>query len=104
MLRLLALPDEVAVWPTHGAGSFCSAPAGAERTSSIGREKATNPLLRAADEDGFVASLLGSLGSFPPYFLRLAEINRRGPAPTDPGRAFAPSIPRWSAHCSPAAL
>jgi rhodanese-related sulfurtransferase len=31
-----------------------------------------------------VASLLGSLGSFPPYFLRLAEINRRGPAPTDP--------------------
>ena len=84
VLRLLTLPDEVAVWPTHGAGSFCSAPAGAERTSSIGREKATNPLLRAADEDGFVASLLGSLGSFPPYFLRLAEINRRGPAPTDP--------------------
>jgi glyoxylase-like metal-dependent hydrolase (beta-lactamase superfamily II)/rhodanese-related sulfurtransferase len=84
VLRLLTLPDEVAVWPTHGPGSFCSAPTGAERTSSIGREKATNPLLRAADEDGFVASLLGSLGSFPPYFLRLAEINRRGPAPTDP--------------------
>jgi hydroxyacylglutathione hydrolase len=84
VLRLLTLPDEVAVWPTHGAGSFCSAPTGAERTSSIGREKATNPLLRAADEDGFVASLLGSLGSFPPYFLRLAEINRRGPALTDP--------------------
>ena len=84
VLRLLTLPDEVAVWPTHGAGSFCSAPTGAERTSSIGREKATNPLLRAADEDGFVASLLGSLGSFPPYFLRLAETNRRGPALTDP--------------------
>jgi glyoxylase-like metal-dependent hydrolase (beta-lactamase superfamily II)/rhodanese-related sulfurtransferase len=84
VLRLLTLPDEVAVWPTHGAGSFCSAPTGAERTSSIGREKATNPLLRAADEDGFVASLLGSLGSFPPYFLRLAEINRRGPPLTDP--------------------
>jgi hydroxyacylglutathione hydrolase len=84
VLRLLTLPDEAAVWPTHGAGSFCSAPTGTERTSSIGREKATNPLLRAADEDGFVASLLGSLGSFPPYFLRLAEINRRGPALTDP--------------------
>ena len=84
VLRLLTLPDEAAVWPTHGAGSFCSAPTGAERTSSIGREKATNPLLRAADEDGFVASLLGSLGSYPPYFLRLAEINRLGPALTDP--------------------
>jgi hydroxyacylglutathione hydrolase len=80
VLRLLTLPDEAAVWPTHGAGSFCSAPTGTERTSSIGREKATNPLLRAADEDGFVASLLGSLGSFPPYFLRLAEINRRAAA------------------------
>ena len=40
------LPDETAVWPTHGAGSFCSAPPGADRTSTIGRELATNPLLR----------------------------------------------------------
>ncbi len=78
--RLLTLPDEVEVWPTHGAGSFCSAPPGADRTSSIGREKATNPLLHAADEDAFVAQLVGSLGTFPPYFLRLAEVNRRGPA------------------------
>jgi hydroxyacylglutathione hydrolase len=78
--RLAELPDEVSVWPTHGAGSFCSAPPGAERTSTIGREKATNPLLGAADEDAFVTELLGSLGSFPPYFLRLAEVNRRGPA------------------------
>jgi rhodanese-related sulfurtransferase/glyoxylase-like metal-dependent hydrolase (beta-lactamase superfamily II) len=77
--RLAELPDHVAVWPTHGAGSFCSAPPGAERTSTIGREKATNPLLRAADEDAFVTELLGSLGSFPPYFLRLGELNRRGP-------------------------
>ena len=36
--RLLTLPDQVQVWPTHGAGSFCSAPPGADRTSSIGRE------------------------------------------------------------------
>jgi hydroxyacylglutathione hydrolase len=33
-----------------------------------------------AGEDAFVAALLGSLGSFPPYFLRLGELNRRGPA------------------------
>jgi hydroxyacylglutathione hydrolase len=93
VLRLLTLPDEAAVWPTHGAGSFCSAPTGTERTSSIGREKATNPLLRAADEDGFVASLLGSLGSYPPYFLRLAEINRRGTALTDPRQGLLPLGP-----------
>jgi rhodanese-related sulfurtransferase/glyoxylase-like metal-dependent hydrolase (beta-lactamase superfamily II) len=76
--RLAILPDDVAVWPTHGAGSFCSAPPGTERTSTIGREKATNALLRAADEKTFVAELLDSLGSYPPYFLRLAEINRQG--------------------------
>ncbi|GHF35423.1 glyoxylase-like metal-dependent hydrolase (beta-lactamase superfamily II)/rhodanese-related sulfurtransferase [Amycolatopsis bartoniae] len=81
--RLAALPDEVAVWPTHGAGSFCSAPPGTDRVSTIGEEKATNPLLNAEDEDSFVAALLGSLGSFPPYFLRLGEINRRGPAILD---------------------
>jgi glyoxylase-like metal-dependent hydrolase (beta-lactamase superfamily II)/rhodanese-related sulfurtransferase len=87
--RLLSLGDEVAVWPTHGAGSFCSAPPGAQRTTTIGREKATNPLLRAGDEDAFVAALLGSLGSFPPYFLRLGEVNRRGPAVLDGPPALA---------------
>jgi rhodanese-related sulfurtransferase/glyoxylase-like metal-dependent hydrolase (beta-lactamase superfamily II) len=88
--RLAALPDEVVVWPTHGAGSFCSAPPGAERTSTIGREKATNPLLQIPDEDSFVAALLGSLSSFPPYFLRLGEINRRGPTVLDQPPALAP--------------
>src|SRR5919199_4256623 len=45
--RLAALPEATAVWPTHGAGSFCSAPPGAARTSTIGAERATNTLLRA---------------------------------------------------------
>lgn len=81
--RLARLDDEVAVWPTHGAGSFCSAPPGAERTSTIGTERVTNTLLRAESEDAFVAQLLDSLGTFPPYFLRLGEINRRGPAPVE---------------------
>ena len=72
--RLADLGDDVSVWPTHGAGSFCSAPPGSARTSTIGAEKDTNALLRAVDEDAFVRALLGSLGSFPPYFLRLAEV------------------------------
>src|SRR6266702_2647056 len=78
--RLLALPDPTSVYPTHGAGSFCSAPPGAERTTTIGREKAANPLLAVPDEDAFVKVLLSSLGTFPDYFLRLPEENRRGPA------------------------
>lgn len=81
--RLATLPDETPVYPTHGAGSFCSAPPGAERTSTIGREKQSNALLAAPDEDSFVRQLLAGLGSFPPYFLRLGELNRIGPALPD---------------------
>jgi hydroxyacylglutathione hydrolase len=77
--RLVTLPDPTAVWPTHGAGSFCSAPPGNARTSTIGAEKATNPLLHAPDADTFVTQLRASLGSYPRYFDRLAEINRTGP-------------------------
>jgi hydroxyacylglutathione hydrolase len=90
--RLAALPDATAVWPTHGAGSFCSAPPGAARTSTIGAEKAHNPLLAAPDVDTFVERLLASLGSYPKYFRRLAEINRRGPALVTDRPQF-PSLP-----------
>ena len=79
--RLAMLPDETAVWPTHGAGSFCSAPPGTARVSTIGAEKASNVLLAAPNEDTFARELLASLGSYPAYFTRLAEVNRRGPAP-----------------------
>jgi glyoxylase-like metal-dependent hydrolase (beta-lactamase superfamily II)/rhodanese-related sulfurtransferase len=77
--EILTLPDDLAVYPTHGAGSFCSAPSGSARTTTIGTERATNPLLSIDDADRFVASLLAGLGSFPTYFRELPEINRRGP-------------------------
>ena len=78
--RILSLPDELPVYPTHGAGSFCSAPGTGERTTTIGRERASNPLLSAPDEDDFLRLLTAGLGSYPDYFLRLREVNRRGPA------------------------
>jgi glyoxylase-like metal-dependent hydrolase (beta-lactamase superfamily II)/rhodanese-related sulfurtransferase len=77
--EILTLPDDLAVYPTHGAGSFCSAPGATERTTTIGRERATNTLLQAADEDAFVDQLLAGLGTFPTYFSRLPEYNRQGP-------------------------
>jgi glyoxylase-like metal-dependent hydrolase (beta-lactamase superfamily II) len=77
--RVLTLPDDLAVYPTHGAGSFCSAPASGERTTTIGRERTSNPLLAAPDEDEFASRLLGGLGTYPPYFTQLREVNRRGP-------------------------
>ena len=87
---LMELPDETLVWPTHGAGSFCSAASGVERTTTIGRERSTNPLLQVPGEDAFVDALLGSLGTFPDYFLRLAEVNLRGPVVLAAAPALAP--------------
>jgi hydroxyacylglutathione hydrolase len=77
--RLDGLPDDLAVYPTHGAGSFCSAPGGADRTTTLGRERTSNDLFRLEDEDAFVEQLLAGFGSFPSYFARLPELNRRGP-------------------------
>lgn len=77
--QFLTLPDDLAVYPTHGAGSFCSVAPGGERVTTIGRERTSNPLLAVPDEDAFVARLLGGFGSFPPYFLELREVNRQGP-------------------------
>src|SRR5207247_7676838 len=45
----------------------------------IGREQAHNPLLQIDDEDVFVDTLLSEFGSFPAFFRRLPELNRRGP-------------------------
>jgi rhodanese-related sulfurtransferase len=78
--QLLTLPDDLPVYPTHGAGSFCSAPASDRRWTTIGDERRTNPLLGAPDEDGFVKALLDGLGTYPTYFRHLREVNRAGPA------------------------
>ena len=87
--EILTLPGDLPVYPTHGAGSFCSAPAGSARTTTIGHERDTNPLLRIDDEDEFVQVLAAGLGSFPTYFCELPEVNRRGPRvyPAVPGLA-----------------
>lgn len=99
--EILTLPDDLAVYPTHGAGSFCSAPGATERTTTIGRERATNPMLAITDENDFVEQLLAGFGSFPTYFSRLPEVNRRGPRlyPTLPAldRVGVAQLPKLTA-------
>ena len=87
------LPADVAVYPTHGAGSFCSAPGASLRTSTLGHEHATNPLFSIGDEDLFVERLVAGFGTFPTYFARLPELNRLGPT-SSPGRSsWTPAQP-----------
>ena len=80
--RLSGLPDHTLVLPTHGAGSFCSSsPPGEERTSTIGRERASNPALADGkmDEETFVERRLTGLLAYPSYYSHIAPINRAGP-------------------------
>jgi hydroxyacylglutathione hydrolase len=77
--KLLKLPDSVDVFPTHGSGSYCVAPASKERTTTIGRERTDNPLAFARSEEEFVQRALEGLPSYPTYYKYLREINQRGP-------------------------
>jgi len=79
--RLAQLAPTTLLWPTHGGGSFCSASAVSGSASTIAAERETNPLLATPDVDTFVRLLTETAGSFPTYFQRLGEENRRGPDP-----------------------
>ncbi len=76
------LPDEAAVLPTHGFGSFCSSQQEGGSTT-IGKEKASNEALTAPDADTFVAGLLAGLDDIPAYYAHMGPLNAAGPAPLD---------------------
>ena len=77
--KLLKLPDDVQVYPTHGGGSFCSAGGGGTAPSTIAQERLTNPFAAETEETSFVKFALTGLGTYPSYFKYMADINRRGP-------------------------
>jgi hydroxyacylglutathione hydrolase len=93
------LPDQAAIYPTHGFGSFCAAtPSGGARLagSTIGAEKRSNPALTFG-KDSYVATLVASLDAYPAYYAHMAAANAAGPpAPdqTPPARVPASEL-RW---------
>jgi hydroxyacylglutathione hydrolase len=76
--KLLVLPDDVLVYPAHGAGSLCGRNMRAERSSTIGTERLTNYALQIKSREEFVRQLTANLPTRPEYFLQDAEINREG--------------------------
>jgi hydroxyacylglutathione hydrolase len=76
--KLLKLPDEVNVFPTHGAGSFCVAPTSTERTTTIGHERRTNKLAQVRNEKEFVERALSGLPLYPTYYKYMRAINQKG--------------------------
>ncbi|MCA1834538.1 MAG: rhodanese-like domain-containing protein [Actinomycetota bacterium] len=91
--RLTVLPDDTALFPTHGAGSFCSTGPTQSASSTIGTERASNPLFTITDEDEFVRQLTSGFGSYPRYFAHLRDVNRAGA----PLLETLPPVPQISA-------
>ncbi|GAA2198020.1 MBL fold metallo-hydrolase [Streptomyces bangladeshensis] len=81
--RLAAeLPDDTAVLPTHGFGSFCSSGRAEGGSTTIGEEKTRNEAL-VRDVDSFVTALLAGLDDVPAYYAHMGPANTAGPAPVD---------------------
>lgn len=71
------LPDDVLVWPAHGAGSMCGKQLSNERFSTIGAQKKTNWAFRAMPRPEFVREATSDLPLQPSYFGFAADLNRK---------------------------
>lgn len=81
--KLLTLPDEVEVFPAHGAGSLCGRSLSKETSSTIGEQRRFNYALKVADRDEFIKMMTTDLPEVPSYFPKDAEINRTGAVPLE---------------------
>ncbi|MFE5259598.1 MBL fold metallo-hydrolase [Streptomyces coelicoflavus] len=85
--KLMGLPDEVRVFPAHGAGSSCGKNLSTERQSTIGEQRATNYACAPMSEKDFVAIVTAGQSAAPGYFAYDADLNRRERALFDPASA-----------------
>ncbi|KAA3440538.1 MBL fold metallo-hydrolase [Rufibacter hautae] len=76
--KLMPLPDQVLVYPAHGAGSLCGKAISEAKSSTIGDEKRTNPALQDMTEDEFVAYITADQPFVPRYFEYDVHLNQKG--------------------------
>jgi hydroxyacylglutathione hydrolase len=76
--KIALLPDDVVVYPTHGAGSFCNTSSSGERFTTIGQERQSNPFLQISDEEKFVERATTGLSSYPTYYRSMRAVNKKG--------------------------
>lgn len=76
--KIKTLPDEVLVYPGHGAGSACGKNISAKSYSTIGEEKASNYALVINDKETFIDAVTSELPVIPAYFFKDAHINKSG--------------------------
>lgn len=73
------LPDEAAVYPTHGFGSFCSSAKGSGATASTMRAEKKINIAFTAERDEFISQVISGLGPYPRYYAHMGSANQAGP-------------------------
>ncbi|KKF01231.1 MBL fold metallo-hydrolase [Mycolicibacterium obuense] len=81
--KLMTLPDEIRVYPAHGAGSACGKNLSTELSSTIGDQKRWNYALNAPDRETFIALVTEGQPPAPGYFAYDATLNRKNRALLD---------------------
>lgn len=76
--KIIPLPDDVIVYPAHGAGSSCGKNIGPNTYSTIGDEKENNYALHDQTKEEFIAAVTNGLTAPPQYFSINAKINKEG--------------------------
>jgi hydroxyacylglutathione hydrolase len=76
--KLMTLPDDVLLYPAHGAGTLCGKALSKASVSTIGAERQTNWSLQEMSEAEFVKELLADQPFIPKYFPFDVELNRKG--------------------------
>ena len=79
--RVFKLPDDVKVYPAHGAGSLCGRAISDSPFSLIGQERKFNWAAQLTDRKEFVRQMISNLPDRPAYFSYDVGINLRGAAP-----------------------
>ena len=74
--RILPLGDEIEVYPAHVAGSLCGRHMAPSPSTTIGRERRTNPALALLEREAFVRSMVADLPPRPPNVERIVQLNR----------------------------
>lgn len=77
--KIMTLPDDVLVYPAHGAGSACGKNMSKETVSTIGNQKQSNYALRAnMTEAEFIKEVTDGLLPPPVYFNANVSMNKKG--------------------------
>lgn len=76
--KLKQLPDDLIIYPAHGAGSSCGKNIGVENSSTIGEQKRDNYAMLAKDREDFIREVTEGLEAPPSYFVKDARINQEG--------------------------